>query len=77
MRLEKIVNSYNLQSHYILTEWPVNLAISVSLLNTPGTVRGGGVNIVRWVVRLPSATKPRSPFSATSALICWGLRPKE
>ena len=73
-------NNYNYQSlpqlSKILTELPERAAISLSLLKTPVTVKGGGVYIVRCVDLLPMATRPRSPLSATSDLMNCGLRPK-
>lgn len=52
-----------------LTEFPLMLAISFNFLNTPPAVRLAGWNIIRWLLRELSATRPKSPFSWASALI--------
>lgn len=51
------------------------LAISFNFLNTPPAVRLAGWNIVRWLLRELSATRPKSPFSWASALILSNCRP--
>lgn len=51
------------------------LAISFNFLNTPPAVRLAGWNIVRWLLRELSATRPKSPFSWASALILSSCRP--
>lgn len=58
-----------------LTEFPLMLAISFNFLNTPPAVRLAGWNIVRWLLRELSATRPKSPFSWASALILSNCRP--
>lgn len=58
-----------------LTEFPLMLAISFNFLNTPPAVRLAGWNIMRWLLRELSATRPRSPFSCASALILSNCRP--
>lgn len=47
----------------LLTEFPLILAISFNFLNTPPAVRLAGWNIVLWLLRELSATRPKSPFS--------------
>lgn len=51
------------------------LAISFNFLNTPPAVRLAGWNIIRWLLRELSATRPKSPFSWASALILSNCRP--
>lgn len=51
------------------------LAISFNFLNTPPAVRLAGWNIMRWLLRELSATRPKSPFSCASALILSNCRP--
>ena len=46
-----------------LTEFPLILAISFNFLKTPPAVRLAGWNIILWLLRELSATRPRSPFS--------------
>lgn len=58
-----------------LTEFPLMLAISFNFLNTPPAVRLAGWNIIRWLLRELSATRPKSPFSCASALTLSNCRP--
>lgn len=51
------------------------LAISFNFLNTPPAVRLAGWNIIRWLLRELSATRPKSPFSCASALTLSNCRP--
>uniref|UniRef100_A0A6B0UJA3 Putative secreted protein n=1 Tax=Ixodes ricinus TaxID=34613 RepID=A0A6B0UJA3_IXORI len=64
-----------LSTFLVCTEFPVISAMALSLVKTADSVRGGGANMRRWFVRLLSATSPRSPLTATSALILSGVRP--
>jgi len=57
---------------YILTEWPVICAMAFNLLNTLWTVSLAGWNIIHWLLRLCSATIPKSPVALASVLI-WAM----
>lgn len=59
-----------------LTEFPFMLAISFNFLNTPPAVKLAGWNIILWLLRELSATRPKSPFSWASALILSNCRPR-
>ena len=67
--------SFNENVMLWLTEFPLMLAISFNFLNTPPAVRLAGWNIMRWLLRELSATRPKSPFSCASALILSNCRP--